>query len=320
MEAKWSQSPVLPWARRAYATITNGFTYQGELPVGDMEVWTFTANAGDGIVVKFGEAVTNSSLVPYLRLYGPNGAELAFDDDGAAAAVEVRTRATNGGTFTVVAGNAERYFPGGNGDYRITLATTTAGNPVVVAPGDEGGSLNGANIYDGTMDIGDLDVWSFTHCAGELILLRMDELIPDSSLYPYLRLYGRDGLLIKSAFGASTVQINILATNTGTFTLVAGNDETHRTGGNGTYRLTVNGLSDGLRLCDPRISGTNVTLSGVGGASGAEFTVFTSPLVEAPLDTWTPLFTNQFDFYGTFSRTNTYLPGEPRRFFILQQH
>ena len=46
----------------------------------------------------------------------------------------------------------------------------------------------------------------------------------------------------------------------------------------------------------------------------------TSPLVEAPLATWTPLFTNQFDFYGTFTRSNAYPRTEPRRFFILQQH
>jgi len=69
----------------------------------------------------------------------------------------------------------------------------------------------------------------------------------------------------------------------------------------------------------PKISGTNVTLSGVGGVSGAEFTVFTSPLVEAPLATWSALFTNQFDLYGTFTRTNTFIRAEPNRFYILQQ-
>ena len=88
----------------------------------------------------------------------------------------------------------------------------------------------------------------------------------------------------------------------------------------GIYRLTVNGLSGSLKLCNPVISGTNVTLSGVGGEPGTDFTVLTSPLVEAPLATWTPLFTNQFDFFGVFTRSNAYPRTEPRRFFIIQQH
>ena len=311
-------SPVTVAPGDEGGTMTNGLTYQGELPVGDMEVWTFSANAGDGIVVRFGEAVTNSSLYPLVRIYGPNGAELGSNIGQAAA--EVTTRATNGGTFTVVAANYESGTIGGNGAYRITLSTTTTGSPVTVAPGDEGGALNGANTYDGIMNTGDLDVWSFTLCAGELVLLRMDELTVGSSLYPLLRLYGPNGAELGSNFGQAAAEIVTRSTNGGTFTVVAANYESGTIGGNGAYRLTVNGLSDDLRLCDPKISGTNVTISGVGGAPGAEFTVFTSPLVEAPLDTWTPLFSNQFDFSGTFSGTNTYLPGEPKRFFILQQH
>ena len=123
---------------------------------------------------------------------------------------------------------------------------------------------------------------------------------------------------MRSVSGASTAQFSLLATNGGTFLVVAG-DFSGGYAGSGAYRLTVNGLSDDLRLCDPRISGTNATLSGVGGVFGAEFTVLTSPLVEAPLATWTPLFTNQFDFYGTFARTNPFVRNEPKRFFIIRQ-
>jgi hypothetical protein len=166
--------------------------------------------------------------------------------------------------------------------------------------------------------MGDLDVWSFTLCAGDNISLRLDEAGAGSSLTPWLRLYGRDGTLMRSVSGLSTVQVNVTATNNGTFLVVAG-DFSSGYAGTGAYRLTVNGLSHDLRLCVPRISGTNVNLSGVGGVDGTEFIVLTSPLVEAPLATWTPLFTNQFDFYGAFLRSNAYPRTEPRRFFILQQ-
>jgi hypothetical protein len=303
---------------RAQGALINGYTHQGTLPAGVSNVWTFTANAGDGIAVAMGEMVANSTLYPYLRLYGPNGALL--DSNFGSAGAGVSTQATNSGTFTVVAGNNENVSFGGNGTYRITLATTTVGSPVVVAPGDEGGSLNGAVVYNGTIDIGDLDVWKFTACVGDSIQLQMNEVTNGSTLYPHLRLYGPEGVLIGSNFGSAGAGVSTRATNSGTFTVVAGNNENASFGGNGNYQLTANGLSNELRLCNPKISGTNVTLSGVGGPAGAEFTVFTSPVVEAPLATWSPLFTNQFDFYGTFSRTNTYLPSEPKRFFILQQH
>ena len=62
-----------------------------------------------------------------------------------------------------------------------------------------------------------------------------------------------------------------------------------------------------------------MNLSGVGGVTGEEFVVLTSPLVEAPLATWTSLFTNQFDFFGAFTRSNAYPRTEPRRFFSLRQ-
>jgi hypothetical protein len=180
--------------------------------------------------------------------------------------------------------------------------------------------MTGAGFYEGTIVIGDLDVWRFTACIGDSIALQMAETVSGSSLYPYLRLYGPNGVSLNSTQGDAAAGVSTRATNSGTFTVLAGNHELLSSGGNGTYRLTVNGLSADLRLCDPEISGTNITLSGVGGASGAGFTVFTSPLVETPLATWSPLFTNQFDFFGTFSRTNSYQPGEPKRFFILQQH
>jgi len=179
--------------------------------------------------------------------------------------------------------------------------------------------MNGANSYEGVLSPGDLDVWSFTLCAGEPILLRLDELTVGSPLYLHLRLYGQDGTLLRSIGGASTVELSLLATNRGRFTVMAANDEAQFSGGNGGYRLTANGLSESLRLCDPKISGTNVLLNGVGGASGAEFVVLTSPLVEAPLATWTPLLTNQFDFFGTFSRASAFIGEEPARFYRLQQ-
>jgi hypothetical protein len=260
-----------------------------------------------------GEITGTNTFTPWVRLYGPNGKLL--DSGFGTLAGEIAVTATNSGTFIVVASDGNSVLSG-SGDYRLTLAKT--GDPIVISTGDEGGALNGDNTHDATIDVGDLDMFYFTACAGDSLLLQMDELVTGSGLTPWLRLYGRDGTLIRSVSGAATALISVRATNAGTFTVVAG-DGNAALSGTGAYRLTVNGLSDGLKLCVPIVSGTNATLGGVGGVSGEEFVVLTSPLVEAPLATWTPIFTNLFDFYGTFNRTSRYISTEPRRFYIIRQ-
>jgi hypothetical protein len=305
--------PVVVSAGDEGGPMTNGVTHLGTVLTGDLDVWTFNARRGEALIVRMGEITDTNTFTPWVRLYGPNGKLL--DSGFGALAGEIAVTATNNGTFIVVAsdGNSVR---SGSGDYRLTLAKT--GDPVVISTGDEGGALNGDNTYDGTIGVGDLDVFYFTACVGDSLVLQMDELVTGSSLVPWLRLYGRDGVLIRSVSGAATALISVRATNAGTFTVVAG-DGNAPLSGTGAYRLTVNGLSDGLKLCAPIVSGTNATLGGIGGIFGEEFVVLTSPLVEAPLATWTPLFTNAFDFYGTFNRTSRFISAEPRRFFILRQ-
>jgi hypothetical protein len=304
-------SPIVISPGDEGGALVNGLMHTGTIDVGDLDGWSFIANAGESFVLRMGELTAGSSLTPALWLYGPTGALL--DSFAGSTAAEVSFRATNSGAFTVVAGDFSGGYAG-SGPYRLTLAKT--GSPVEVSPGDEGGRLNGSDVYDGMLDPGDLDVWSFTLCAGDIIALRLEELTP--GLTPWLRLYGRDGTLQRSLSAVSNVQFSVTATNSGTFVVVA-SDLSGGYAGSGAYRLTVNGLSHDMRLCTPRISGANVTLSGVGGVTGTDFTVLTSPLVEAPLVTWAPLFTNQFDIYGTFTRSNAYPRNEPRRFFILRQ-
>jgi hypothetical protein len=306
-------SPIVVSAGDEGGTLTNGIMHIGTIDVGDLDIWSIAAISGEALVVGVGKMISSNSLTPALWLYGPDGRLL--DSNSGGAATQVGFRATNSGTFTVVVGDFSAGYAG-SGAYRLTLAKT--GSPVEVSPGDEGGRLNGSDVYAGMLDTGDLEVWSFTLCAGDLIALQLEELTPGSSLTPWLRLYGRDGTLQRSVSGVSNAQFTVSATNNGTFMVVAG-DFSAGFAGSGAYQLTVNGLSHDVRLCVPKVSGANVTLSGVGGVTGTDFTVLTSPLVEAPLPTWTPLFTNQFDFYGTFTRSNAYPRNEPRRFFILRQ-
>ena len=81
--------------------------------------------------------------------------------------------------------------------------------------------------------------------------------------------------------------------------------------------MTVNGLSAGLKLCTPIVAGTNVALAGVGGDPASTFKICTHTNLIEPVASWIPIFTNQFDLYGVFTRTNAFDPDEAERYFRL---
>lgn len=59
-------------------------------------------------------------------------------------------------------------------------------------------------------------------------------------------------------------------------------------------------------------------VTGIGGPADGPFTLLTAVEVNTPLNLWTVIRTNQFDFFGLMSPTNSYTTQEPHRFFILQ--
>ena len=305
-------SPIVVSPGDEGGSLTNGVMNTGMIDVGDLDVWNFSASTGDYLVLRMGELVSGSPLTPALWLYGPNGALL--DSSGASAsAAEVTVRATNSGVFTVIAGDFSGAYAG-SGTYRLTLAKT--GSPIFVSAGDESGPLTGAGSYDGMLDVGDLDIWSFTACTGDPIFLKLDELVAGSSLTPWIRLYGRDGALLNSVSGAATAQINRTAPANGTYAIVV-SDFSGAYAGSGTYRLTVDGLRDGLQLCLATVSGGNFVLTGVGGVPNNSYVVLTSTNVVTPINLWTPIRTNLLDQFGVFTYTNLLNRAELERYFYL---
>ena len=304
--------PVVISAGDDGGPMTNGWMHTGLIATGDLDLWTFNANTGDALIVRVGAINGTNTFTPWVRLYGPNGKLLGSGFGGVAG--EASTTATNTGTFLVVIGDGNGAFSG-SGNYRLTLAKT--GALVLVSPGDEGGAFTGASTYDGTIDPGDLDVYYFTACQGQGLLIRMDELVTGSPLSPSLRLYGRNGALLESVAGAASAQISLVATNPGVFLLVAGDGSTGFSG-SGTYQLTTDNLSAGLKLCPPVVvAGTNADVVAIGGGPGTSLVLSTQTNVAAPLSLWTPLVTNQFDGFGVFSYTNAFNRAERSRFFDL---
>ena len=305
--------PVVISAGDDGGPMTNGATQAGTILTGDLDVWTFTANSGEAIVVRVGQITDTNAFTPWLRLYSPGGTLLS--SGFGASAGEVTATAATSGTFIVVVGDGNSAFSG-SGDYRLTLGKT--GGPIVVSAGDEGGPLTAGVNPLGTISLGDLDVYSFTICKGENMHLRVDKLTDTSGNFtPWLRLYAGSGALVGSSFGATAAELNLTAGSSGTFIAIV-SDGNSTLSGTGTYSLTTFGLSDELRLCVPFISGTNANLSGVGGTTNAPYMLFTTTNAGTPTALWTPIRTNQFDGFGVFVYTNLYNSNEFKRFFRLR--
>ena len=79
--------------------MTNGFQHAGTIGVGGQDAWTFSANAGDGIVLRMGTAHYN----PLIQLHDPDGVLVGRVDGSLGVRdAELVGRATHSGTFRVV--------------------------------------------------------------------------------------------------------------------------------------------------------------------------------------------------------------------------
>jgi hypothetical protein len=186
--------------------LVNGANATGTINLGDLDMWSFTANKGDNINLRVG----TTNFDGWLQLFGPDG-KLLLTGSGAGttdAYIDNYT-ATNSGTFTVLVSS---WYTVGSGTYGLHLAQVP--ETFIVAAGDEGGALvNGASAT-GTINLGDLDIWSFTANKGDNINLR----VGTTNFDGWLQLFGPDGKLLVTGSGAGTADAyidNYTATNIG---------------------------------------------------------------------------------------------------------
>ena len=213
--------------------MTNGANHTGHLFIGDLDTYTFTATAGDAIVLALGEVGPDTAYQPWLRLKSPTGANIGNTSGVLAAQLDIVAPAT--GLYTVVVSSFDTAFDA-PGDYTLTL-TKTAG-PYTVSGGDEGGPMTNGSNHTGHIHVGDLDTWTFTATAGDAIVLALGEVGADSAFQPWLRLKSPTGQSLGNASGVLATQFDVVATVTGTYTVVV---STFDTGfdATGDYTLTL---------------------------------------------------------------------------------
>jgi hypothetical protein len=183
--------------------------------VGDLDMWSFDATAGDAIMLAVGEVGANSPFIPWIRLKSPTGQNLGSQSGALAAQIEAVASVT--GTYTVVVSTFDSSFDA-SGSYTLTLAK--APGAFTIAGGDEGGTMTNGSNHTGVIHVGDLDMWSFNATAGEAIMLAVGETGGNSELIPWIRLKSPTGQNLGSQSGALAAQIEAVASVTGTYTVV----------------------------------------------------------------------------------------------------
>ncbi len=85
----------------------------------------------------------------------------------------------------------------------------------------------------------------------------------------------------------------------------------------GILSVSGGGPTTNASITSVKLSGTNIIIHGTNNNGGQNFryTVLTSTNIHAPLSSWTPLPTNQFNPNGTFDFTNAIVPSQPRLFY-----
>jgi hypothetical protein len=213
--------------------------------IGDIDLYSFTAAAGDRIVLSMGEGATAVGFDPYLALYGPTGAQIQTDSGATSAYIEVS--AATAGTYNVLARELNNNT---TGDYRLHFEkfplAVTAADP---ADGEGTALVSNTTTSAAIGTVGDVDVYSFTAAAGDHIVLSMGEGATAAVDFdPYLALYGPNGAQAGSDASATSAFIDVTATTAGTYNVLARELNNNTTG---EYRLHFEKLPFAGNATDP---------------------------------------------------------------------
>src|SRR6202011_5455683 len=84
-------------------TMTNGGNYTGSILRGDLDQWSFQANAGDAISVSISEVGANTPFHPWIRVHAPDGRIMAaVNGEEGDLWAEADFSAPLSGTYTVL--------------------------------------------------------------------------------------------------------------------------------------------------------------------------------------------------------------------------
>jgi hypothetical protein len=208
-----------------HGALTPGTVVSGTIEKGDVDSYSFTADAGEAVQLRFVD-VAGSTLTPGLAVYGPTGAAASWDYRSDVAYASFNAAVS--GTYTVVVYDWSSGSLAGTGDYALHF---------VKGPGsNEGGALTSGTVVSGTIEKGDLDSYSFAASAGEAVQLRFVD-VAGSTLTPGLAVYGPTGASVSWDYRSDVAYAAFNAAVSGSYTVVVYDWSSNSLAGTGDYQL-----------------------------------------------------------------------------------
>jgi Ca2+-binding RTX toxin-like protein len=211
-------------------TIQSGETKAGTITSGEIDTVTFSAIAGDKLVLAVG--TTSGGLSPYIELFAPGGTSVGKGFHSSSPQIDYV--ATETGTFTLHIQNDDAWAGPQTGAYDVSLARI----PSVQATDPDGGAIGNGQTRSGSINsFGDLDVLTFDAAVGDTINLAVG--VTAGGLSPLVDLYAPNGALAKRDDHGPTAAIQFKTPIGGTFSVVIRNDYTWAGPDTGTYNVTM---------------------------------------------------------------------------------
>ncbi len=204
-------------------TFVSGQTKSGSIQrLGDVDIYTFTANAGDSYELSLGDADANTPYQPFLTIYGPTGTSIASKSSSAHnTSVRLIETAAATGTYTAVVQDTS--FNGSDlGAYTLEMVRVPA-TQQADSDGDGGTLVSGQTKSGSIQRLGDVDIYTFTANAGDSYELSLGDADANTPYQPFLTIYGPTGTQIGSQSSNShntSVRLIETAAATGTYTAV----------------------------------------------------------------------------------------------------
>jgi hypothetical protein len=177
------------------------------IDLGDLDSYTFAVTAGQGVQLRVAD-VAGGTFTPAMAVYDPSGAVVDTTYGAVVAGTSFKAAAT--GTYTVVVYDYSSGY-GSSGAYNLYLA---------VAPGaNEGGVLAPGIPVDGTIDLGDLDSFTFAASSGQRLQLQVAD-PAGTAFVPAVTIYSPTGAVVSTTYNGVTATVTFTATEVGTYTAV----------------------------------------------------------------------------------------------------
>jgi len=225
--------------------IKSGQTKAGTINrFGDIDVFTFSASAGNTFDISLGDATSGSSVRPYLQVFNPSGTRV-INNATSATATSVdgifTVPAGAGGTYTAIVQDFIGNSTGGAYDLELDVAPATQATD----SNSDGGAISSGQTKAGTINrAGDLDVFTFTAAAGNSFDITLGDASATSTVHPYLQVFNPAGTrIINNATSATQTSVDgiftVPAGSGGTFTAIVQDFLGNSSGGGYDLELDV---------------------------------------------------------------------------------